>query len=52
MNEQTLVTIKDAAKAIALQTVFSTDAVEDMLIYAILNGTIRGFEAYIEEESV
>lgn len=50
MNETTLITIKDAAKAIALQTVFSTEAVEDMLRFAILNGMICGFETYIDEE--
>lgn len=52
MNETTLITIKDAAKAIALQTVFSTQAVEDMLIYAIKKGIIRGFETYIDEEEI
>lgn len=50
MNETTLITVKDAAKAIALQTVFSIQAVEDMLIYAIKSGMICGFETYIDEE--
>ena len=50
MNETTLITVKDAAKAIALQTVFTTQAVEDMLIYAIKNGMVCGFETYIDEE--
>ena len=52
MNETLLITIKDAAKAIALQTVFSTQAVEDMLIYAIRCGMICGFETYIDEEEM
>ena len=52
MNETTLITVKDAAKAIALQTIFSTQTVEDMLIYAIKNGTICGFETYIDEEEM
>ena len=52
MNETTLITVKDATKAIALQTIFSTQAVEDMLIYAIRNGMICGFETYIDEEEI
>ena len=50
LNETTLVTVKDAAKAIALQTTFSTEAVEDMLRFDILNGMIYGFDTYIDEE--
>ena len=50
MNETTLITIKDAAKAIAPQTVFSTEVVEDMLRFAILNGIICGFDIYVNEE--
>lgn len=52
MNETILITIKDAAKAIARQTIFSTQAVEDMLIYAINSGMICGFETYIDEEEM
>ena len=52
MNETTLITVKDAAKAIALQTVFSTQDVEEMLRFAILKGMIRGLETYIDEEEM